>query len=177
MIIYNEQINNGLFCSVVRFMAIVFSLLLFGFSAEHKAEADIASRNEAADEITEGFKIKARYVILAEPVTFKTVKGETAKTGEIVEFRVVSSSPIPARGYDPVIVVGKHRVTDYRYVKQNELLFVEYQPDALQDGSDVFFQWGIRPVKQQRWKLSFIYELKKVERVNVQQLKELYKQQ
>jgi len=175
MIIYNGQANKGKPYRVTLVIAAIFSLFLFGNSIMLNAATGSVSNGEITSKSTERYKVLVRYVILKQPATFRTAKGETIETSKVVEFRLISSSTIPARGYDPVIVIGKQMITDYQYVSQNELVFIEYHPESLRNGNDIYFQWGPTPVKQQRWKLSTVYNQKEIEQVYINKLDDLYK--
>lgn len=79
------------------------------------------------------------------------------KDKPVLELVLHDKSPIPARALDPVLVVGDRQVTDYRYKDAQTLVFTEPDPDALVDGSEIVFQWGVDPTPE-RERLEQVYE-------------------
>ena len=88
-------------------------------------------------------KLVVQRVHLKKSVS-KVIGGKARKVTDVVELRIESASPIPARALDPVLFVGDHPVTSYRYIEKNVILFTEYAPESLSDGKEVRLQWGLR---------------------------------
>ncbi len=109
-------------------------------------------------------KVEARRVKLTKPIV-RSIEGSQRTIREVIEFEVTSPKPIPARALDPVLTVGDRRVTEYRYVRKNVLVFTEYRPEKLQEGERVYFQWGETPVAQERHPTALIFQAARLETV------------
>jgi hypothetical protein len=83
-----------------------------------------------------------QHVVLQEPVEF--VDGDRKKKAtEILEFRVSSSDVIPARALDPVLYVGKTRVTEYHFEDDGRtLVFSLFDQGKAKDGALSYLQFG-----------------------------------
>jgi hypothetical protein len=69
--------------------------------------------------------------------------GEKPPVSEILEFRVTSSETIAARALDPVLYVGKTKITDYRYEDDGRtLVFSLTDANKAQEGAPIYLQFG-----------------------------------
>jgi hypothetical protein len=96
------------------------------------------------NQIPDGLTVEVQLVKLTRPIA-RMIGGKRRSINEVIEFRLSARAPFPARALDPVLAVGKHLVTEYRYVHENELLFTEFEPQEVPNGEVVYFQWGVRP--------------------------------
>lgn len=126
--------------------------------AEPAAEPAVQTPRPSNLDRIEGLEITARLVKLREPLSIPYSEPR-ATTRQLVEFEVATSNPIAVRALDPVLVIGKHTVTPYRYLKANRLLFTEYRPERIPEGQTVIFQWGVNPKTHARTKSQLIYRL------------------
>ncbi|MCI0426948.1 MAG: hypothetical protein L0Z46_02900 [Nitrospiraceae bacterium] len=89
-----------------------------------------------------GAKLAVQRVKLSKPMQF--IDGKVSKTtSEVLEFRVTASEPIMARALDPVLHVGKTRVTEYRYENDGRtLVFVLPEPAKALEGAETYVQFA-----------------------------------
>ena len=134
------------------------SLVALGIVAcsEATATSGAAGEENRVAAPVQRVEVEASRVKLEAPRAVR-VGDEVVETSEVIEFRVRSPEPIPARALDPVLVVGERQITEYRYEAANVLVFVEPQPERLQAGGEVIFQWGRNapPVLQRRTGVRF----------------------
>jgi hypothetical protein len=89
-----------------------------------------------------GAKLSVERVSLTTPMEVLEA-GRKRQVKEVLEFRVTSSEPIEARALDPVLYVGKTKVTDYRYEDDGRtVVFSMTDTKKAQDGAPTFVQFG-----------------------------------
>src|SRR5688500_9957223 len=93
-------------------------VLLLGLSGcatvgqEGEDDAPVVARAARLDDMPD-LTVSARQVALARPLTLM-VDGRASQVSNVVELVVSSAEPIPARGLDPVLVVGERVIREYR---------------------------------------------------------------
>ncbi|HSE57158.1 MAG TPA: hypothetical protein VLA99_00480 [Nitrospiraceae bacterium] len=89
-----------------------------------------------------GAKLTVERVSLTTPMEVLEA-GRKRQVKEVLEFRVTSSQPIEARALDPVLYVGKTKVTDYRYEDDGRtVVFSLTDTKKAQDGAPTYVQFG-----------------------------------
>ncbi|MGZ8911095.1 MAG: hypothetical protein ACXW09_14065 [Methylococcaceae bacterium] len=115
-------------------LSVALLLCSIGVEAGQKTNVNLNS-------IPKGLKIEAQIVSLKEPIK-ALIDNKTVSISRLIEYRVSSSEPIPARAIDPVVMVGERAVTRYRYEKPNVIVFTDYESEKMLEKQDVRFQWG-----------------------------------
>ena len=90
--------------------------------------------------------VATRLVTLPEPRTY-FVGSEPRETSRLVELRVQTSAPIPARAVTPVLVVGGTTIADYTTEGANTYKYIAYQPERLEAGAPIRWGWPGNPEK------------------------------
>ena len=89
-----------------------------------------------------GAKLTVERVSLTTPMEVLEA-GRKRQVKEVLEFRVTSSEPIEARALDPVLYVGKTKVTEYRYEDDGRtVVFLLTDTKKAQDGASTYIQFG-----------------------------------
>lgn len=117
--------------------------LLAGLAAygQPSAEAPATAPLKLNQPIT-GARLTVERVSLKSPMEVLEA-GRKRQVKEVLEFRVTSSEPIEARALDPVLYVGKTKVTDYRYEDDGRtVVFSLTDTKKAQDGAPTYVQFG-----------------------------------
>ncbi len=106
-------------------------------AAQEQKKASVALEQPLKDA-----RMTVQRVQLRKPVEiFEAGTKRTIST--LLEFRVASSEPIPARALDPVLYVGDTIVKEYRYADEGRtLVFLLYDPAKARDNAATYLQYG-----------------------------------
>ena len=88
--------------------------------------------------------VATRLVTFPEPQTY-FVGSERRETNRVVELRVETSAPIPARAVTPILVVGETAIADYTTEGAKTYKFIAYQPERLEAGAPIRWGWPELP--------------------------------
>lgn len=103
-------------------------------------DAGVSETSTPLNRLPPGLRIEATHVRLKVPLSLWS-RGTELRTSEVIELKVTSTEPIPARALDPVLVIGDHAITHYRYADPRTLIFTEPAPATLPAGP-ITFRWG-----------------------------------